>query len=89
MIKSLSNSHSHLLYSGASDKTIKIWNIKKLELQTSFIAHDDPVCTLAISNARLFSGSLRSIKVSSIAEVKGHLQLLCFFNIFVGMGSFR
>lgn len=58
----------HLLYSGASDKTIKIWNIKKLELQTSFIAHNDPVCTLAISNARLFSGSLRSIKVWDLSD---------------------
>ena len=54
---------SHLLYSGASDKTIKVWSVKTLTMITSFIAHEDPVCTLAASSSMLFSGSLRSIKV--------------------------
>ena len=51
------------LFSGSSDNTIKVWNIKALELRDTIMAHDDPVCTLASSNSLLFSGSLRSIKV--------------------------
>ena len=56
---------SHLLYSGASDKTIKVWSVKTLLMGASFVAHEDPVCTLAASSTMLFSGSLRSIKVSN------------------------
>ena len=56
---------SHLLYSGASDKTIKVWSVKTLLMGASFVAHEDPVCTLAASSTMLFSGSIRSIKVSN------------------------
>lgn len=56
--------YSSQLFSGSSDSVIKVWNIKSLKEITSFQAHTDPVCTLACNESYLFSGSLRSIKVS-------------------------
>ena len=52
------------LFSGSSDTTIKVWRMKTLELFNTIKGHDDPVCTLACSESLLFSGSLRTIKVS-------------------------
>ena len=54
---------SNYLYSGSSDKTIKVWDTKTLSLVSSFVAHDDPICSLTTHENRLYSGSLRSIKV--------------------------
>jgi len=51
------------VYSGSSDNTIKVWKVKSMELQHTIKGHNDPVCTLACSDAYLFSGSLRTIKV--------------------------
>ena len=53
------------LFSGSVDHSIKMWNIEKLEVVASMPAHDNPVCTLTISGNRLYSGSLKSIKVNS------------------------
>lgn len=41
-----------------------MWNIEKLEVVASMPAHDNPVCTLTINGNRLYSGSLKSIKVN-------------------------
>ena len=51
------------LFSGSVDHSIKMWNIEKLEVVASMPAHDNPVCTLTINGNRLYSGSLKSIKV--------------------------
>ena len=56
--------YSGKLFSGSSDSVIKVWNIKSLKEVASFQAHTDPVCTLACNDSYVFSGSLRSIKVS-------------------------
>jgi WD40 repeat protein len=52
------------LFSGSVDHSIKMWNIEKLEVVASMPAHDNPVCTLTINGNRLYSGSLKSIKVN-------------------------
>ena len=52
------------LFSGSVDHSIKMWNIERLEVVASMPAHDNPVCTLTINGNRLYSGSLKSIKVS-------------------------
>ena len=64
-----------MLFSGSSDNTIKVWSIKSLKLQSSIAAHSDPVCTLACNDKYLFSGSLRSIKVSRIPKLSVHYKL--------------
>ena len=56
---------SDYLFSGSSDNTIKVWNIKTMELHNTIKGHSDPVCTLACTETFLFSGSLRTIKVST------------------------
>eukprot|EP00058_Branchiostoma_floridae_P009903 XP_002595391.1 hypothetical protein BRAFLDRAFT_69221 [Branchiostoma floridae] len=58
--------HGDLLFSGSSDKTIKVWDIPSLEHMKTIQAHDNPVCTLVASNNLLFSGSLKAIKVWDI-----------------------
>ncbi|MGH0142020.1 UNVERIFIED_CONTAM: hypothetical protein FKN15_030019 [Acipenser sinensis] len=55
-----------LLFSGSSDKTIKVWDIQTLQKVNTIRAHDNPVCTLVSSNSMLFSGSLKAIKVWDI-----------------------
>ena len=56
--------HSDNIYSGSADQTIKVWSVKSLEEVHTIKAHDNHVCTLASSGNLLFSGSLKSIKVS-------------------------
>ena len=51
------------IYSGSADQTIKVWNVKTLEMMDTITGHDNHVCTLACSGNLLFSGSLKAIKV--------------------------
>ncbi len=44
--------------------------METLQVVKSMAAHDNPVCTLTISNDKLFSGSLKSIKVWNIQTCK-------------------
>ncbi len=55
------------LFSGSSDKMIKVWHIPTMKLVHTIKGHDDPVCTLACTNTLLFSGSLKTIKVFGVA----------------------
>lgn len=54
------------LISGSADHCIKIWNLDTCEVMSTLVAHDNPVCTLTLKGDRLFSGSLKSIKVRLI-----------------------
>ena len=51
------------LISASADHCIKIWNLDTCEIMSTLVAHDNPVCTLTLKGDRLFSGSLKSIKV--------------------------
>ena len=53
------------LFSGSVDHNIKMWDIQNTEVVSTIGAHENPVCTITLSENRLFSGSLKSIKVSS------------------------
>ena len=55
---------SDTLFSGSSDMTVKVWKLDTFKVDMSFQAHEDPVCTLTGNDTYLFSGSLKSIKVS-------------------------
>lgn len=52
------------MFSGSVDHSIKMWNIESLEVIATIPAHDNPVCTLTLNGKRLYSGSLKSIKVT-------------------------
>ncbi|KJE94942.1 tnf receptor-associated factor 7 [Capsaspora owczarzaki ATCC 30864] len=71
--------HAHKLYSGSSDSTIKVWDLDTLELLDSLDGHDSPVCTLAIANDMLFSGSHKVIKVWDLGTHK-HMKDLTGLN---------
>jgi len=58
--------HENKLYSGSSDCCIKIWSISTFEEISTTTAHENAVCTLVCSGNKLFSGSLKSIKVWTI-----------------------
>ena len=45
------------------DHSIKIWDMESCEVVSTIPAHENPVCTLTINGSRLYSGSLKSIKV--------------------------
>ena len=63
----LSSAASHRLYSGSSDCTINVWNISdEFELLMTLEGHANPVCTLAVANGMLFSGSLKLINVGEV-----------------------
>ena len=47
------------------DHNIKMWDIQNTEVVSTIGAHENPVCTITLSENRLFSGSLKSIKVTS------------------------
>ena len=51
------------LWSGSVDHSIKLWDLETCEVVATIPAHDNPVCTLTINGNRLYSGSLKSIKV--------------------------
>ena len=51
------------LFSGSVDHSIKIWDMESCEVVSTIPAHENPVCTLTINGSRLYSGSLKSIKV--------------------------
>lgn len=55
--------HNDILYSGSHDCTINVWDIEKLTLLETLIGHDNPVCTLAVANNLLFSGSLKVVNI--------------------------
>ncbi|KAF2984150.1 hypothetical protein EK904_007639 [Melospiza melodia maxima] len=63
-----------LLFSGSSDKTIKVWDIQNLQKVNTIRAHDNPVCTLVSSHNMLFSGSLKAIKVWDIVGTELKLK---------------
>lgn len=54
------------LFSGSADWSIKVWSIDTLEELASISAHENAVCTLVCCGNKLFSGSLKSIKVWSV-----------------------
>jgi WD40 repeat protein len=45
------------IYSGSTDKTIKLWNVKTKKVVKSFEGHTDSVSTLHYANNKLISGS--------------------------------
>ena len=55
------------LFSGSVDHSIKIWDMESCEVVSTIPAHENPVCTLTINGSRLYSGSLKSIKVSYLS----------------------
>ena len=54
------------LFSGSVDHSIKIWDMESCEVVSTIPAHENPVCTLTINGSRLYSGSLKSIKVMGL-----------------------
>lgn len=58
------------LYSGSADCTISVFDIESLKLIENFSADENPICTLAVGNGMLFSGSFKSIKVWDIGALK-------------------
>lgn len=60
------------LFSGSVDHSIKIWDMESCEVVSTIPAHENPVCTLTINGSRLYSGSLKSIKVMGLCT---HLPL--------------
>lgn len=51
------------LFSGSVDHNIKMWDIQNTEVVSTIGAHENPVCTITLAENRLYSGSLKSIKV--------------------------
>ena len=43
---------------------LQVWSIDSLERVKTIESHDNPVCTLASARNKLFSGSLKVIRVS-------------------------
>jgi len=64
------NAYRGRLYSGSADCTISVFDIDNLKLIENFRADDNAICTLAVANGMLFSGSLKSIKVWSLDSLK-------------------
>lgn len=58
------------LYSGSADCTISVFDIETQKMIQNFTADDNPICTLAVGNGMLFSGSLKSIKVWELDSLK-------------------
>ena len=62
------HTHTHsekFLFSGSVDHSIKKWDMDTLEVVATIAAHENPVSSLTINGSRLYSGSLKSIKVPS------------------------
>ncbi|CAI9726795.1 E3 ubiquitin-protein ligase TRAF7-like [Octopus vulgaris] len=55
--------YGNKLYSGSHDCNIIVWSIDTLEMLKAIESHDNPVCTLASARNKLFSGSLKVIRV--------------------------
>ena len=51
------------MYSGSADQCIKLWDLEQFDVVSTIEAHDNPVCTLTVGGDRLYSGSLKTIKV--------------------------
>eukprot|EP00051_Salpingoeca_urceolata_P027745 m.483093 g.483093 ORF g.483093 m.483093 type:complete len:741 (-) comp22779_c0_seq1:113-2335(-) len=90
--------HNHKLYSGSSDCTVKMWDIDTLELEETLEGHDNPVCTLAIANGLLFSGSLKNIKIwdlhsrqpiAKLTELNHWVRALVATEHLVAAGSYQ
>ena len=60
---SLSSCSEKYLYSGSADQCIKLWDLEQFDVVSTIEAHDNPVCTLTAGGDRLYSGSLKTIKV--------------------------
>lgn len=41
----------------------EVWDLSRLELITKIVAHDNPVCSVAVGGEFFFTGSLNQIKV--------------------------
>ena len=69
------------LFSGSADHCIKMWDFQTCEVINTIPAHENPVCTLVIKGSRLYSGSLKSIKVGGACLLGAglHLQWLSLF----------
>ena len=63
--------HSHCseryLYSGSADQNIIKWDVETFQVVNTIEAHDNPVCTITVGGNRLYSGSLKSIKVNALS----------------------
>ena len=55
------------LYSGSADQNIIKWDIETFQVVSTIEAHDNPVCTITVGGNRLYSGSLKSIKVHPLS----------------------
>ena len=89
---------NHKLYSGSSDRTINVWDIGTCELLHTMFGHDEPVCSLAVANGMLFSGSSKIVKVwdaynhEEIGQLSGlnhWVRALCATHTHVFAGSFQ
>ena len=47
----------------------QVFDIEKMSLLQNFQADENPICTLAVGNGMLFSGSLKSIKVKMVSTI--------------------
>lgn len=72
---------SNKLFSASQDCNIISWDLANLELIQIIPAHESAVCTLAAVNNRLFSGSLKEIRVSAKVIILLHSK-----NFLLGMG---
>ncbi|XP_065065622.1 E3 ubiquitin-protein ligase TRAF7-like isoform X3 [Rhopilema esculentum] len=62
--------HRGRLYSGSADCTIGAYDLESLELIENVTGGENPICTLAVGQNMLFSGSLKSIKVWDLQTLK-------------------
>eukprot|EP00040_Diaphanoeca_grandis_P014999 m.76227 g.76227 ORF g.76227 m.76227 type:complete len:739 (-) comp24877_c0_seq1:162-2378(-) len=90
--------YKNILYSGSHDCTINVWDIQTYELLDTLIGHDNPVCTLAIANDILFSGSLKVVNiwdlrtntlVGSLSGFNHWVRALVATNEFLFAGSYQ
>lgn len=64
------------MYSGSADQSIIKWNIESFRVVATIPGHENPVCTLAVDKIRqrLYSGSLKSIKVDNVIICNIHIE---------------
>ncbi|CAF0911073.1 unnamed protein product [Adineta ricciae] len=58
------------VFSGGGDNSIFVWNLDDYNQTTSFVAHTDPVCSLAQYDNHLYSSSNRCLKVWDIETLQ-------------------
>jgi WD40 repeat protein len=58
------------IYSGSSDKSIKVWSNETKKCVKTLQDHTNIVCKLLLTNGHLFSGSYMEIKVGSVCVLR-------------------